>query len=83
MNWSLLLLKSLAVKLETAHKPATNQLNHPQTSQTNRKPAKSQILDKPPTKQPIMSRKSVFYVIKNFSDNAKRAKFATIFTPFH
>ena len=50
---------------QTRHKPTkslTNQPNHPHASQ---------IPGKPPTIQPIMSRKLVFYVTKNFSHNAK------------
>ena len=57
--------QTLAVKLETTHKPAKplgSQANHPQTSH---------IQDKSPTNQPIMRRKSVFYVTRNFSDIAK------------
>ena len=50
---------SLALKLETTHKPATNQ------SQT------SQITDKPPKNQPVISRKSAFHVTKNFRNNGK------------
>ena len=43
-------------------KPLGSQANHPQTSH---------IQDKSPTNQPIMRRKSVFYVTRNFSDIAK------------
>ena len=43
------------------YKPPTNQPNHPQTSQ---------IPDKSPTNPPTMSRKLVFYVTRNFSNNA-------------
>ena len=43
-------------------KPSTNRQNHLQTSQ---------ISDKPPKTQSVMTRKSVFYVTKNFSNNAK------------
>ena len=54
---------TLAVKLETTHKPAnlpTNQQNHPQTSQTTHKsptnqpnhPQTNQIPNKSPTNQP-------------------------------
>ena len=64
-------IKKLAVKLKTTHKPAkppqTNQTTHTSsTKQTNYpKPAK------PPTKHPIITRKPVFYVTKNLSNNAK------------
>ena len=59
--------------------------NHPQTSQTTHEPAKpptnqpatnhpktSQISDKPPKNQPIIIRKSVLNVTKNFSNNVKQ-----------
>ena len=60
-------------KPQTTHKTATNQSNHPQTTKKPAKPLSqtSQISDKPPQNQSIMSRKSVFYVTKNFSNNAK------------
>ena len=54
------LVKSLAVKLETTHKPAKPPTNQPQISQTSYKPAKPPMnhpqtthkLAKPPTNQP-------------------------------
>ena len=49
-------------KFRTPAKPLASQANHPQTSH---------IQDKSPTNQPIIRRKSVFYVTKNFSDIAK------------
>ena len=55
-------IKSLTVRLETTHKPPKPSTKHPQTSQ---------IIHKPPTNQRIISRKSAFYVTKNFSNNAK------------
>ena len=65
----------LAVKLETTNipaKPPTKQSNQAQTSQTTHKPPTNQP-NYPQTshKHTIMSRKSVFYVTKNFSDSAK------------
>ena len=56
---------ALAVKLKTTHKPVKPATNHPNHSQT------SEISDKPPKNQPIISRKSVFNVTKDFSNNAK------------
>ena len=65
----------LTVKLETTHIPAkspTKQSNQAQTSQTTHKPPTNQP-NYPQTshKHTIMSRKSVFYVNKNFNDSAK------------
>ena len=53
------------------HKPVINQPNRPQTTQKPAKPlTNSQISDKPPQNQSIMTR-NFFYITKNFSNNAK------------
>ena len=53
---------------QTIHKPSTN---HPQTNQITHKPTKN---------PPIMSRKLVFYVTKNFSNNVN---YVPNFQPFY
>ena len=67
------MVKSFAVKLETTHKPAKPPTNHPQTTQT---------IHKSPQTQPIMSRKSLFYVAKLQQQYKTCAKFATILLHF-
>ena len=64
---------------QTTDKPVKPPTNQPKASLTTRKPPKnqsnhsqtSQILDKLPKIQPIISRKLVFNITKNFSNNAK------------
>lgn len=61
--------ESLAVKLKTTYKPPTTQT---QNSQTIHNSAKAPI-NQPQTshKHSIMSRKTLFYIAKNFSGNTK------------
>ena len=54
---------------QTTHKPAKASTNHSKTSQTTHKPAKYWT-NHPKTSQ-LLAENQFFYIIKNFSNNAK------------